>query len=408
MEFFELITSVEARQIIEDNISSLQSNSKEKIHITQALDRVTAENVMAPESLPAFTKSVMDGYAVKAEDTFGASEEKPQTLELIGEVRMGIEPIMKLEKGEAAKIPTGGMLSSGADAVVMVEDTLLEGERVQIFKPVSPGQNIVSKGSDIEAGQQLLPRNHQLRPQDIGALAGVGVEEILVYKKTKVGVISTGDELIPLENDLKLGQTRDINTYSLGSLIEELGAITVEGKIVEDEFASLKVAVESLVTEVDFLVISGGSSVGTRDVTYEVLDEIGDDGVLIHGVAVKPGKPTIFTMIDDVPVYGLPGHPVSVMVIFKKFVAPYIKKRMGVKNELNTVKAKFSQNLSSAPGREDYLRVKLEEDETGLVAKPVRGGSSLIMTMVEADGLVKVPLSKEGLVTGEEVEVELL
>lgn len=405
MDFFELVTPKEAHQIIEANIELKKKT--ERIRVTEGLDRVAACDILTAEDLPAFTKSTMDGYAVQAEDTFGASEEQPQTLEVIGEVEMGVKPELKLGAGQAVEIPTGGMIPDGADSVVMVEKTEAKADKVRVYTSVSPGANIVQKGSDILQGETVVSAGHRLRPQDVGALAGLGIAEIEVYKKPKVGIISTGNELISLNDELKPGQTRDINTYSLTSLVEKVGAIPVQGGIIEDNAVALKQALVELTDEVDFLVISGGSSVGAKDVTYNVLEEVGTTDVLLHGIAIKPGKPTLFTMLDKLPIYGLPGHPVSVMVTFKKFVAPYIKRQMGIEELPSTVKAEFGQNISSDPGREDYLRVTLEEREAGLVAKPVCGESSLIMTMVEADGLVRVPLSREGLTAGEEVEVEL-
>ncbi|MCK8824404.1 molybdopterin molybdotransferase MoeA [Fuchsiella alkaliacetigena] len=405
MAFFELITPLKAREIIKSNIKSLQKT--EGIKVTEALGRVTAEDILASEDLPAFTKSVMDGYALRAEDSFGASEEKPKTLELVGEVEMGAEPKVTVESGQAVKIPTGGMLPAGAEGVIMIEETALKGDKLTIYNSISPGENIVAQGSDIETGQVVLASEHRLRAQDIGMLAGLGIAEVSVYRRPKVGVISTGNELISLNEERHLGQTRDINTYSLCSLVEELGAIAVPGGIIEDNEESLKEAVINLVDQVDFIVVSGGSSVGVKDVTYTVLNELGDSEVLIHGIAIKPGKPTIFNLVEGVPAYGLPGHPVSAMVVFKKFVAPYIEAVMGGEQEKRHIEAEFSQNLSSDPGREDYIRVKLKKEATGWVAKPVQGESSLMMTMVAADGLVKVPWSKEGLAAGEVVRVEL-
>jgi molybdopterin molybdotransferase len=406
MGFLEVITPIDAHQIIEDSIDHLSLRSIEKIEVTQSLDRVTANEVLAPEDLPAFTRSVMDGYALKAEDAFGVSEDKPKSLKIIGSVEMGIKPEMEVKNGEAVKIPTGGMLPLGADGVIMVEDTDFKDDKVKIYNSISPGENIVERGSDVEAGQVVLAEGHKLRSQDIGALAGLGIEEIDVYEKPKVGIISTGDELLPLGEELEPGEIRDINSYSLSSLVSESGGTSISSEIIEDNAESLKSAIERMAPRVDFLLISGGSSVGTKDLTYEVVDELSSEGVLIHGIAVKPGKPTIFAKIDDVAVYGLPGHPVSAMIVFKKFVAPYLKKRIGVNDIPHKIIAEFDQNVSSAPGREDYLRVKLEKREEGFIAKPVRGESSLIMTMVEADGLVKIPLFKEGL-SKEEVEVEL-
>ncbi|MBM7624536.1 gephyrin-like molybdotransferase Glp [Sporohalobacter salinus] len=405
MEFFEFVTPKEALQTIEANIDLKKKT--EKINVTKGLDRVVAFDVLAAEDLPAFTKSTMDGYAIQAGDTFGASEQTPQTLDIIGEVEMGVRPNLELKAGQAVEIPTGGMLPDGADAVVMIERVETKADEVKVYTSVSPGANIVRKGSDILQGEVVVSAGHCLRPQDIGALAGLGITEIEAYKKPKVGIISTGNELISLGEELNPSQTRDINTYSLTSLVEELGAIPIQGGIIEDSNKALKQAVDELAPQVDFLLISGGSSVGARDVTYEVLEELGTEDVLIHGIAIKPGKPTLFTMLDELPVYGLPGHPVSVMVTFNKFVAPYINQKMGVIKPPSTVKAEFSQNISSDPGREDYLRVTVEKENNNLIARPVRGESSLIMTMVEADGLVRVPLSREGLTAGEEVKVEL-
>lgn len=382
----------------------------EKINITKAKARVLARDIISQIDLPPFSRSTMDGFAVKAIDTFGASESMPVYLDLVGEILMGEEAEQEIKGGQAVKIATGGMLPKGADAVVMVEYTEALGEdMIEVFKSVASRENIVLKGEDITQDNLLLKQGHLLRAQDIGALAGIGITEVEVFVKPVVTVFSTGDELVAPEQSPKLGQIRDINTYLVGSLVEETGGTVNYGGIIADNKEKLKNKVGASLKNSDLVILSGGSSVGTKDLTIEVLNELGEPGVLVHGISIKPGKPTILALIGDTPVIGLPGHPASAMTVLKIVGTPIIQKLAG--QEINqfqgSISAKLSRNLASDKGREEYIRVKLVTEDGQLWAQPILGKSSLITTMVEADGLVKIDLGKEGLGQGEEVQVLL-
>ncbi|AZO96022.1 gephyrin-like molybdotransferase Glp [Halocella sp. SP3-1] len=386
------------------------SLATEKINITKAKGRVLARDVISQIDLPPFSRSTMDGYAVKATDTYGASESMPVYLDLVGEILMGEEAEQGIKIGQAVKIATGGMLPKGADAVVMVEYTEALGEdMIEVFKSVASRENIVVKGEDITQDNLLLKQGHLLRAQDIGALAGIGITEVEVFLKLVVTVFSTGDELVAPEQSPKLGQIRDINTYLVGSLVEETGGTVNYGGIIADNKEELKNRIGASLKNSDLVILSGGSSVGTKDLTIEVLNELGEPGVLVHGISIKPGKPTILALIDNTPVIGLPGHPASAMTVLKIIGTPIIQKLAG--QEINqfqgSVSAKLSRNLASDKGREEYIRVKLVTEDGQLWAQPILGKSSLITTMVEADGLVKIDLGKEGLDQGEEVQVLL-
>lgn len=386
------------------------SLATEKINITKAKGRVLARDVISQIDLPPFSRSTMDGYAVKATDTYGASESMPVYLDLVGEILMGEEAEQEIKIGQAVKIATGGMLPKGADAVVMVEYTEALGEdMIEVFKSVASRENIVVKGEDITQDNLLLKQGHLLRAQDIGAFAGIGITEVEVFLKLVVTVFSTGDELVAPEQSPKLGQIRDINTYLVGSLVEETGGTVNYGGIIADNKEELKNRIGASLKNSDLVILSGGSSVGTKDLTIEVLNELGEPGVLVHGISIKPGKPTILALIDNTPVIGLPGHPASAMTVLKIIGTPIIQKLAG--QEINqfqgSVSAKLSRNLASDKGREEYIRVKLVTEDGQLWAQPILGKSSLITTMVEADGLVKIDLGKEGLDQGEEVQVLL-
>ncbi|MTI60127.1 MAG: molybdopterin molybdotransferase MoeA [Firmicutes bacterium] len=382
----------------------------EKINITEAKGRLLARDIISQIDLPPFSRSTMDGYAVKAADTYGASESMPVYLDMVGEILMGEEAVQEIKAGQVVKIATGGMLPKGADAVVMVEYTeALGGEMIEVFKSVASRENVVLKGEDIDQGSLLLKQGHLLRAQDIGALAGIGITEVEVFARPAVTVFSTGDELVVPEQKPKLGQIRDINTYLVGSLVEESGGTVNYGGIIRDNKEELKNKIGANLKNSDLVILSGGSSVGTKDLTIEVLNELGEPGVLVHGISIKPGKPTILALIDNTPVIGLPGHPASAMTVLKIVGTPIIQSLAG--QELNqfqgSISARLSRNLASDKGREEYIRVKLVEEKGQLWAQPILGKSSLITTMVEADGLVKIDLGKEGLDQGEEVQVLL-
>lgn len=385
--------------------------SAELLHIEDAYGRVLSEDIVSPEDLPGFNRSTMDGYAVNSADTFGASDTMPLYLELHGQVFMGQSPDFSMNRGEAGQIPTGGMLPEGADSVVMFEYTnVVDEHMVEIMKAVSPGENIIRADEDVKKGETVLKAGQRLRPQDIGSLAGLGILKVNVYRKPCVAIIGTGDEVVSPDQPLSPGEVRDINSYNLAGLILGLNAIPVKKGIVKDDFDRLKKVVQEAVAEEDMALITGGSSVGTKDYTSKVIDELGRPGVLFHGVAMKPGKPLIGGIVDGVPVFGLPGHPAAITVSFETFIEPLLLKMSGEKTSPHvpsrrTVRALFSRNLSSSAGREEHIRVIVENRNGVLWAVPVLGKSGLVKTLVKADGIVIIPMNKSGVYEGEEVEV---
>lgn len=385
----------------------------ETIPIEEAYGSVLREDVVSPEDLPGFTRSTMDGYAVAAADTFGASEAMPVYLEVKGQVQMGEKPERPIQRGESVQIPTGGMLPCGADAVVMFENTnIVDHTMVEIMKAVSPGANVILADEDVKKGQTVLRRGQRLRPQDIGALAGLGILEVDLFKKPLVAIVGTGDEVVPPDKALSAGHVRDINSYNLAGLVHGCHAVPVIKGIVGDDREKLGEAVRESASESDMVLITGGSSVGRKDYAARVIDELGSPGILFHGVAMKPGKPLIGAVVDGVPLFGLPGHPAAITVCFETFVEPLLRLLSGEEPtpqipSRRTCKTLFSRNLSSSSGREEHIRVSVEERDGELWAVPVLGKSGLVTTLVQADGVVIVPMNKSGLYEGEEVEVRL-
>lgn len=412
-EFFNVLPPDEARQLMFEHLR--RPVEVEEVPSEQALGRVTARAITAPHSLPSFRRSSMDGYAVRAEDTFGASESLPAFLQVVGEVPMGRAATVELEPGEAALVHTGGMIPASADAVVQVEHTQQMGEltdfpyEIEVFRAVGVGQNVLQVGEDVEDGSEILPAGHLIRPQDIGGLLGLGITRVAVARRPRVAVLATGDEVVPVERTPGPGQIRDINSYTVGAQIRQAGGIPVMGGIVPDNMETLQRRAADALAEADMLVMSAGSSVSIRDVTVDVIDGLGRPGVLVHGVATRPGKPTIVGVVDNKPVIGLPGNPVSAMVQFDMFGTPAIYYLQGLRERprRSTLWARLAQNLASESGREDYVPARLEDGPEGLRAVPVFGKSNLIYTLVHADGLIKIPLNSGGIEAGEWVEVRL-
>jgi molybdopterin molybdotransferase len=383
----------------------------EVLTIEESYNRVIAADIVSPEYLPDFPRSTVDGYAVLAQDTFGAKETAPAYLTLKYEVLMGDAPEFGLKNGIAAKIPTGGMLPPGADAVVMLEDVQqVSGEMIEILRSAAPGDNVIRRGEDIDKGARVLNAGKMLRAQDIGALAGIGITSIEVFKKPVLSFISTGDEIVSPETPLRLGQVRDINSFTLAGLVMNHGGILVKKGIFRDDYGVIKRAIEESLQDSDMVLISGGTSAGTKDMTAAIINDIGKPGVLFHGVSLKPGKPMIGGVVHGKPVLGLPGHPAATVVCFDLFIKPLLCKLSGLGKEpgfVKSVKAAMAKSISSAAGREDHIRVCVEEREGAFFAVPVLGKSGLITTLVKADGIVVIPQSKLGLDAGEEVTVIL-
>jgi molybdopterin molybdotransferase len=353
----------------------------------------------------------MDGYAVNAASTFGASESGPAWLELKGTIAMGDIPDFELAPGQAARISTGGMLPAGADAVVMVEHTeAVDDQSIEIYKSVAPLQNVIDVTEDFAKGQTVIEKGHLMRPQEVGLAAGLGHARIRAYQVPRVGIISTGDEVIPVDKTPVPGRIRDINSYSLSALVVQAGGEPVRYGIVKDDPKALKLMCEKALAQTDMLLLSGGSSVGTRDYTVEVLSNLADTEILVHGISVSPGKPTILARSGHTPVWGLPGQVVSAMVVFQVVVTAFLHRLRGLSRPVLQVKtpARLSRNIASSQGRRDFVRVMLEQDGRELVARPILGKSGLIRTMVQADGLLEIGEHVEGLEKGSMVEIILL
>lgn len=388
----------------------------EKLNLDNALGRILAEDLLSPVDLPPFSRSTVDGYAVKASDTAGASAAMPTYFEITGSIEMGESTNLSLKSGEAAAIPTGGMLPEGADAVLMVEDTeKISEETIESFKSLAAGENLVQKAEDIAAGELIFKRGHKLMARDIGALAGLGITEFKAFKRSKVSVISTGDELISAEAELRPGQIRDINSYSITSYLNKIGASAKKVGIVEDKFESLKEAVKKELAQ-DLVLISGGSSVGIKDMTIDLLNSLGEPGVLLHGLAIKPGKPTILAVIEGTIVIGLPGHPASAWTVNNVLVAEIVRvlngekeaSEIGISKNKYPIKAELTRSLVSDKGREEYIPVKILKKDDKLFAEPLLGKSSLITNLANGDAVLIVPRNQEGKEKGEIVELNLI
>ena len=405
-EFFQVL-DIDAVLALKERFHRMDS---ENIPLHRALGRVLAEDIAAPADLPGFKRATMDGFAVRAASTYGASESSPAYLEVIGSVAMGKAPGFTVGPGQAARIATGGMLPEGADSVVMLEHTdNLDANTIEVHRSVAPGQHMVAKDEDMAQGRLILNRGKPLRPQEIGLLSAIGRREVAVYQRPRVGIISTGDEVVPCEAEPAPGQIRDINSHTLAALVQEAGAQPVRCGIVKDRYEDLYAAFERALAENDMVLVSGGSSVGTRDLTLDALEALEQSRVLFHGVSIRPGKPTILARCGTKAFWGLPGHVASAMVVFIVLVRPVLKYIAGVRPRTTVcVRARLSRNLASVQGRVDFVRVRLIEKEGHQWAEPILGQSGLIRTMVEADGLVAVDMNSEGLDEGTWVEVMLI
>jgi molybdopterin molybdotransferase len=407
--FFKVVTPEEARRAL----LQVSSVGSETVQTRQARGRVLAEELHSPVDLPHFHRAAMDGYAVLARDTFGASASLPAYLKLVGTVEMGKEAARPLRKGEAMRISTGGMLPPESDGVVMVEYADEAGEdMVEVHRGVSPWQNVIQIGDDIQKGDLVFKRGRRLRAHDLGALTGIGISSLPVYKKPRVALISTGDEIVEAEATPLPGQVRNINQHSLAGLIEECGAELKDLGVVRDDRARLIEALKRAVACADVIMLSGGSSVGARDIALDAILALPDAQIIFHGISVSPGKPTIFARAAGKPLLGLPGYPVSALVIFDLFAAPLIRVLGGEDESAacerhKTTRAILKTNVLSQTGREDYVRVSLETAGDKLYATPLPSRSGAIFTLVKADGMIRIDLNQEGVEQGEEVEVIL-
>lgn len=460
-QFLRLIPPDDARDLMLSHLSNPSSADQTRVELNTefvetaiSIGRVSGEDIVAPHSLPEFPRSTVDGFAVHASDTFGATDSMPAYLTLIGEIPMGETPLFELKSDQCLLIHTGGMLPKGADAVLMLEYTqeihlkdvgeqtegkkgitkesrqLTKNREIEILRPVAEGENIILVGEDVVEGKIVIPKGRRIRPSEVGGLIALGIVSLRVAKKPSVGIISSGDEIVnPIEH-AQAGQVRDVNSYSLSALVTKSGGEPVLYGIVPDQLTRLKEVSAKALSECDMVVITAGSSTSTRDMTAEAIGSLGHPGVLVHGINTRPGKPTILGVCSGKAVIGLPGNPVSALVNGYLFVVPVIERLLGIPSDSATglarhtsVLANLTVNLPSQAGREDWWPVKLIPVSSAVhqssavnrgyefidnwLAEPIFGKSNLIFTLVEADGLLRIPPEVTGLSAGERVEVVL-
>ena len=407
-EFFQVTPVADALHLLDAHWGPQAAH--ESIATEDALARIVAADIHSPEQVPAFRKSTVDGYAVKASDTFGATQALPAFLEVRGELKMGEVPQVDIDGGEALLIHTGGMLPISADAVVMVEYTQAAAEtEIEVLRAAAPGENVIQAGEDVAQGSLILPRGHGLRPQDIGGLLAVGITEVDVLRRPRVGILSCGDELVPPEAELLPGKVRDINAYTLSALAQTHGAEPLRLGIAADKLEDYQRRAEAGLAQCDILLLSAGSSVSARDYTRDVINRLGPPGILQHGLATKPGKPTIIAVCQNKPVIGLPGNPVSALLVARQLLPHLIARYTGRRfSSPPSIRARLSGRVASVSGREDWVAVRLCQQDDGLpLAEPIFGKSNLIFTLIGADGLLGVPLNTGGYDAGSEVDVIL-
>ena len=378
----------------------------EIVPLAQAPGRILAEAITAQEYVPDFDRSTVDGYACRAADTFGCSDAIPAILSVAGQVLMGEGADFALSRDSCVYVPTGGAIPQGADCAVMIEYTEDYGDgTVGIMKPGAPGMNLIFRGDDVFPGKEILPAGRVLTAQDIGALAAVGKTSVPVARRVKVGVISTGDELVPPDETPGPGQVRDVNAPLLTAMLTGFGTEAVNYGIVRDDEPLLRQKMQDAARECDAVILSGGSSVGVKDAACRIIESMGE--LLLHGIAIKPGKPTILGKTGNKPLIGLPGHPVAACFVAQLFVLPLLGRLMGRKQEDFTVTAELTESLGANHGREQINACHLLREGGKLLASPIRSKSGLITQLAGADGYFIIERDCEGLPRGAQVQVYL-
>ena len=407
--FRKLLSFDEAKQLLKQTFSA-KPVGVEQVSLSEAHERVLAQDVMAPLNIPSFTRSTVDGYTVKAVDTFGASEDKPVSLKFCGHVAIGESPKVVVKNGLVAGIVTGAPLPEGADSVVMVEYTTRQGDNVFVHRPVSIGENLMAAGSDIRENETVLKEGRFVGSREIGVLAAIGLTKVTVYRRPKVAVLSTGAEVVAPGEPLSPGKIYDINAHTLSAAVHEAGGEPINLGIIPDKKDKLTNALKNALGSADAVITSGGVSVGPKDFTPQVVDSLGKPGVIISGVAVKPGKPMTIAVIDGKPVFSLPGNPTSSLFMFNVFVRPVIVKLAGrPEKELSKLKAVTAQKMFPARGRRTFVMVNLAYDKNGvLIVRPVSTGlSGAITTLAKADGFVEISEKQQFINAGTEIDVYL-
>jgi molybdenum cofactor synthesis domain-containing protein len=400
----------EAKRVISEKLK-FDVLGGEEVPLLDAYNRVLGENIVSTLDIPPFNRSTVDGYAVKAEDTFGSEENQPAKLAARGMVYVGEPPKIRVGNGEAAEIVTGAPIPEGADAVVMVEDTDRKGDELRVFRAVTRDGNVMKRGTDIKRGETVLTAGRVLGASEIGVLAALGLTKVKVFKVPVVAVLSTGAEVTEPGKELPAGKIYDINAYSLSTAVRESGGKPVYLGVVPDDEAELRKALEKALASADMVMTSGGVSVGPKDLTPQIVNSLGEPGVLLSGIAVKPGKPTTVALVGKKPVFSMPGHPTSALLLFHLLARPVIQRMAGrPATDVKTVKAWAGKRMFSAKGRRTFVMVKLKRDKSNrMVVDPVEtGASGAITTLAKADGYVEIPADHQFIDAGEEVVVSLL
>ena len=406
--FHKLVSLEEALRIIDEKLGGIKPLGIESIELSHAYGRILAEDVYASADSPPFDRSIVDGYAVVAEDTYNADEANPARLRLIGKVRIGDMPSIEISSGTCVEISTGAPIPRGANAVVMVEYTKAEDGDILVYRGVSPGENIAQTGSDASIGDLILRRGRRIGPREIAALAAVGCSEVKVYVNPRVALLSTGNELVPISEKLKPGKIYDVNSHAISAMLKDLGLNVDFHGILPDNYTVIKKSIEEILEKYDIIITSGSTSAGFGDIIYKVFEDLG--GVLIHGLKIKPGKPTVIGATDDRKLLiGLPGFPLSAMMIFMVLAKPIIMKIIGIQSleEENTIKAKIPIRIETGKGRRHTIPVQILTSANGLIAYPVTGDSGAATTLSIADGFIDVEEEKQYLSEDEEVVVKL-
>lgn len=405
LDFYHVVT-IEKTQEILSALAMSQEKRRETVRIDQSLGRFSANDLFARFDLPKFNRSTVDGYAIMAKDVSGSSESIPSIVEIVGEVQMGEHTHLYVAPSQAVYVPTGGMIPEGANAVVMIEYVeKLDESTLLVYNPVTVGENISFIGDDLVEGDLIIHKGTCISPYDIGLLVGMGIKSIDVYEKLRVSIISTGDEIIDLDKEASIGQVYDMNGYAVEALVRESGGIVVHKAIIQDDFDLLKACMDHCLSQSDFIIMSGGSSVGMRDYTKELIESFDESKIWIHGLAIKPGKPSILGTIGKKVVFGLPGHPVSALIVFEQLVGYYMESYYAITRDKYTVSARLTNNVHGSPGRDTFQMVRLEKVDTQWYAQPIHAKSGMMSLLAHSSGYFKISMNKEGCQKDELIEV---
>jgi len=407
--FRELVDQQTAKSIFYAHLN-LTPNQTEIVPLHDALGRVNSMDIYSPTDVPPFNRASMDGFAVIAKDTIDAEEAHPISLEVVGEITAGYVYDGRIQSGQCVEISTGAPMPDGADAVVMVEYTNRQKDQTKISRAVTPSENTMAAGTDIQSGERIVPVNRVLTSRELGVIAATGIHQVEVLKKPKIALFSSGDEIIPPGSELKPGKIYDINSTSILTSLLENGADPDFRGIIKDIREDIATQLHRAMTDSDLVIISGGTSAGMGDMLYEVIDELGDPGLLVHGVKVKPGKPTILAVCDGTPIIGLPGYPASALSILQLFVIPLVRQFAGLSPQPtgSIVKAITNQRIRSAEGRYEFKPMYLLQGSDGWIAFPVPGGSGAITSIALADGFVQIPENTHFIAAGSEIDIHLI